>query len=262
MYPQIQIGQVILGTYGLTMGLAFVCAWMLLEANLKRYNLSGRLAVPIVFLVAVSGIIGSKLFHVLEFPTTALAHPVSRLFSSNGYAWFGGFLAAIIVLWLLSRYYNIPTMLLMDVMSPSAALGYAIGRLGCLLAGDGDYGVATSLPWRMSFPKGLVPTAQYVHPTPIYECLAGLLFSYYLWRIAERGLPHGSILARYLLLTGTARFLVEFIRLNPRTILGLSNAQVASLLCVVVGLILFGYNSPALGRRTAVLTKGPTEEVP
>ena len=95
----------------------------------------------------------------------------------------------------------------------------------------------------MSFPNGTVPTVEYVHPTPIYECLFGLLIFYYLLRAAGDELPHGSITARYLVLTGCARFLVEFIRLNPRTILGLSSAQIISLLCIVSGLVMLGYYS-------------------
>lgn len=261
MYPYIRIGPILLWTYGLTIGFAFVCAWRALEVNLRRHNLPDRLAQRIILLLVISGIVGAKLYAVLEAPAQLLSHPFSSVFSSNGYTWFGGFLAGVTTLWFLAKHFNIPSLVLLDLASPCAALGYGIARLGCLLAGDADYGIATSLPWGMSFPNGLVPTTEYVHPTPIYECLAGLIISYYLWRLGKRDLPHGNILARYLLLTGTARFLVEFIRLNPRTILGLSNAQVASLLCVVVGLILFGYNSPALRRRTAVLTKGPTEEV-
>ena len=89
----------------------------------------------------------------------------------------------------------------------------------------------------------------YVHPTPIYECLVSLLVFYYLWRAAAKECPHGNTLARYLLLTGTARFLVEFIRVNPRPILGLSNAQIVSLLSVVAAVILFADSAPAIAGR-------------
>jgi phosphatidylglycerol:prolipoprotein diacylglycerol transferase len=246
MFPYIRIGPIVLGAYGITMGLAFVLAWKALEVNLRRHHLTDRLAEPIIFLLALAGILGSKLYSALEAPSQRLAHPLDTLLSSNGYTWFGGFLAAITTLWFLAKHFHIPALRLMDMVSPCAALGYGIGRLGCLFAGDGDYGTATSLPWGMSFPAGLVPTTQFVHPTPIYECLVNLFFFYYLWRVAEKELPDGSVLARYLLLTGSARFLVEFIRLNPRTLLGLSDAQIVSLLCVVAGLLLLGYNSPAL----------------
>jgi len=238
------------------MGLAFVCAWKVLEANFRRHSLTERLAEPIIFLVALAGIVGSRMYSALEAPSQLLANPLNTILSSNGYAWFGGFLAGMTTIWLLAKRFNMPALMLMDLVSPCTALGYGVGRLGCLLAGDGDYGVATSLPWGMSFPDGLVPTAQLVHPTPIYECMVSLLIFYYLWRVPRIELPDGTILARYLVVAGVARFLVEFIRLNPRTILGLSNAQLVSLLCVAAALLLFGYNSPALrtrrGRKFAV----------
>jgi phosphatidylglycerol---prolipoprotein diacylglyceryl transferase len=239
MYPYIQIGPVVLGTYGIILGLAFVCAWKVLQANLRRHNLEDRLAADVVLLLGLSGIVGSKLYHVLETPSQLLAHPFTTLFGSGGFAWFGGFLAGVLTLWLLARHLHVPTLMLMDLVSPSAALGYGIGRLGCLLAGDGDYGTTTSLWLGMTFPNGLVPTAEYVHPTPIYESLVSLLVFYYLWRASGNVLSHGNILARYLLLTGTARFLVEFIRVNPRPFLGLSNAQIVSLLLLVGAVILF-----------------------
>ena len=256
MYPYIRIGPFVLWTYGLTIGFAFVCAWKLLEVNLRRHNLPDRLAHPIVLLLVISGIAGAKLYAVLETPALLLAHPFSTVFSLNGYTWFGGFLAGVTTLWFLAKRFNIPSLVPLDLVSPCAALGYGVARLGCLLAGDGDYGIATSLPWGMSFPNGLVPTAEHVHPTPIYECLAGLLIFYYLWRVGKKDLPRGSILARYLVLTGIARFLVEFLRLNPPSVFGLSNAQVMSLLCVAVGLMLFGYNSLTLQWWTLVNTRG------
>ncbi|MFZ0618773.1 MAG: prolipoprotein diacylglyceryl transferase family protein, partial [Candidatus Acidiferrales bacterium] len=138
---------------------------------------------------------------------------------------------------------------LLDAGSPAAALGYGVGRIGCFLSGDGDYGIPTSLPWGISFPNGLVPTTQRVHPTPIYELLAACLIAWLLWRLGGRqlssadsnfqALASGKVFAAYLILTGVARFLVEFIRINPRSFFGLSNAQAASVASVLVGVFLW-----------------------
>src|SRR5439155_143110 len=126
-----------------------------------------------------------------------------------------------------------------DACAPAAAVGYAVGRMGCLLSGDGDYGQPTSLPWGMSFPNGLVPTTERVHPTPIYEFIAGMLIAYYLWKLSSKVIqgvrPQGDVLAMFLILSGIERFLVEFIRINPRVFFGLTNAQVASLGSLVAG---------------------------
>jgi phosphatidylglycerol:prolipoprotein diacylglycerol transferase len=130
----------------------------------------------------------------------------------------------------------------LDLCSPAAAVGYAIGRIGCLLSGDGDYGIPTTLPWGMSFPNGVVPTIERVHPTPIYEFIIWLAIAAILWQVGKKAASgpgtRGEIFCGYLILTGIARFLIEFIRINPRSFLGLSNAQTASVLSVVVGLIL------------------------
>jgi phosphatidylglycerol:prolipoprotein diacylglycerol transferase len=143
----------------------------------------------------------------------------------------------------LGRYYKIPSLEFMDLCSPAAAVGYAIGRIGCLLSGDGDYGVPTTLPWGMSFPNGVVPTTARVHPTPIYEFFIWLVIAAILWRMGKKTLsgarPAGEIFCGYLILTGVARFLIEFIRINPRSFLGLSNAQTASLVSILIGAVLF-----------------------
>jgi phosphatidylglycerol:prolipoprotein diacylglycerol transferase len=130
---------------------------------------------------------------------------------------------------------------MLDLAAPAVSVGYGVGRIGCLVSGDGDYGIPTSLPWGMSFPHGLVPTTQRVHPTPIYELLVALLIAAYLWRRGAksgRALPLGQITGEYLVLSGIARFLVEFIRINPRIYWGMSNAQVASLGSIAAGILL------------------------
>jgi phosphatidylglycerol:prolipoprotein diacylglycerol transferase len=111
--------------------------------------------------------------------------------------------------------------------SPAAAVGYAIGRIGCLLSGDGDYGVPTTLPWGMSFPNGVVPTTEHVHPTPLYEFFIWLVIAAILWRLGKRArsgaAPSGEVFCAYLI---------------PRSVFGLSNAQAASLVSIIIGLIL------------------------
>jgi phosphatidylglycerol:prolipoprotein diacylglycerol transferase len=178
----------------------------------------------------------------LESPAEFFANPWPQLFSRFGFAWFGGFLGGVVALIYLARHFGIPLLEFLDICSPAAAVGYAIGRIGCLLSGDGDYGVPTTLPWGMSFPNGVVPTMERVHPTPLYEFFIWLAIAAFLWWMGKRALsgvrPSGEVFCGYLILTGAARFLIEFIRINPRSFFGLSNAQTASLVSVVIGLLL------------------------
>ena len=123
-----------------------------------------------------------------------------------------------------------------DMCATVLALGYGIGRIGCQLSGDGDYGIRSKLPWAMGYPHGTVPTPPgvRVHPTPIYETVAMCLVAYVLWQLRDRVRP-GVVFALYLVLSGLERFLVEFIRRNREVFAGLTAPQLESLGLVLVG---------------------------
>jgi phosphatidylglycerol---prolipoprotein diacylglyceryl transferase len=221
--------------------LGLICAFFVMRADLARRHTAAD-AETIIGLTGLSGLAGARLYHLLESPVEFLAHPLPLLFSTMGFAWFGAVIGGFAALVLLARHYKMNILLMLDVASPAAAVGYGVGRIGCLVSGDGDYGKPTSLPWGMSFPNGLVPTTQRVHPTPIYELIGALVIAYVLWRIGAHAVgklrPAGEVFGYYLILTGAARFLVEFIRINPRSFYGLTNAQVASLCSTVAGVLL------------------------
>ncbi|HEY4050806.1 MAG TPA: prolipoprotein diacylglyceryl transferase family protein [Acidobacteriaceae bacterium] len=243
MYPFIHIGSHFsVGTFGLCLWLAAVCACWVLHRNFRRHGLATD-AVAVVAYVTVLGVAGAKLWHVLEEPALLFHNPADVLFDRAGFAWFGGLVAGIAVLFWQGKAAKIGGLAMLDLASPAAAVGYGVGRLGCLISGDGDYGIPTRLPWGMSFPNGLVPTTQRVHPTPIYELLMALLIAWFLWRRGgprdgSQESPIGQITAEYLILSGLARFMVEFIRINPRIYWGMSNAQVASLGSIFAGILL------------------------
>jgi phosphatidylglycerol:prolipoprotein diacylglycerol transferase len=242
MLPFINLGPISIATFGLMVAAGLLASAYILQADFRRREIRAD-AFLIIGIAGLSGIVGARLYHVLESPADFFADPWPQIFSRYGFAWFGGFLGGFIALILLARHYKIPILGFLDACSPAGAAGYAIGRIGCFLSGDGDYGIPTKLPWGMSFPNGVVPTTERVHPTPIYEFLIWMLIAWLLWRWAARtGLPvktYGKIFCGYLVLTGVARFLVEFIRLNPRSFFGMTNAQAASLGSILLGIILF-----------------------
>jgi len=226
----------------------------ILQADFRRRGIPSD-AFLIIGIAGLAGIVGARLYHVLESPSEFFANPWPQIFSRFGFAWFGGFLGGFAALLILSRREEIPTLTFLDACSPAACVGYAIGRIGCFLSGDGDYGKPTTWqwPWGMSFPHGVVPTTDTcvqlgwpadcrVYPTPLYELFIWLAIAAFLWHMGTKSLrgpkARGEIFANYLILTGVARFLIEFIRINPRSFFGLSNAQAASLLSILIGAVL------------------------
>src|SRR5437879_4276362 len=195
MIPFLHIGPLTIPTFGLMVAAGLLAAAYLLQADfdrrreqfLKRGYLKGSGKTShhdegflIIGIAGIAGLVGARLYHVLESPGELLANP-SLLISRFGFAWFGGFLGGFVALLFLSRRFGIPTLDFIDLCSPADAVGYAIGRIGCLLSGDGDYGVPTALPWGMSFPNGVVPTTERVQPTPLYEFFIWLVIAAILW---------------------------------------------------------------------------------
>jgi phosphatidylglycerol:prolipoprotein diacylglycerol transferase len=269
--PFLHIGSFAIPTFGLMVACAMIAGYFVLRADLFRRGIapkdSGE-AEALISFPCVAGFVGAKLYHLLESPAEFFADPLHLLFSPYGFAWFGGLLAGFatfaFVAWRITRHNAaigrpVSLFTVFDAGSPAAALGYGIGRIGCLLSGDGDYGIPTRLPWGMSFPNGLVPTVERVHPTPIYEFIAACAIAWWLWKLgapdeaaaaeskrtsrhtnfAASGREPGEVFAAYLVLTGVARFLVEFIRINPRTFLGMSNAQTAAAFSMIAGTFLW-----------------------
>jgi phosphatidylglycerol---prolipoprotein diacylglyceryl transferase len=237
MYPFIHIGRFQIGTFGILLWLAAVSGCWVLYKNFERKGIEAD-AINITALATVAGIIGAKLWHVFESPQLLMQIPLQLLLDRAGFAWFGGLVAAILVLMWQGRVAKVGALGMLDLAAPAAAVGYGVGRIGCLTSGDGDYGIPTSLPWGVSFPQGLVPTVQRVHPTPVYELIAALLIAWYLWQRGKVDRPVGMITGEYLVWSGLARFLVEFVRINPRIYFGMSNAQVASIGSMIAGVVL------------------------
>ncbi len=260
MFPYLHIGSLSLGTFGILMWFAAVTAAYVLHRSFVRAGISAD-AIVVVSTVMIAGVIGAKVWHELQHPsqlrlglleviTPGWNHPLDvtmRFFHwfQAGFAWFGGLLFGIAALMWQGRSLKIGAMRMLDLAAPAAAIGYGVGRIGCLTSGDGDYGIATTLPWGVHIhddaldPPNPNPPGLLVHPTPVYELLFSLGLGWYLWVRGKKNLPIGQLTGEYLVLSGIGRFLVEFVRRNEKLYLGMSNAQVAALGTVLVGLILF-----------------------
>jgi phosphatidylglycerol:prolipoprotein diacylglycerol transferase len=239
MIPYLHFWHLNLPTFGLMLWLAAVAAAFVMDRSFHRAHVTAD-AVSMVAVTLVAGIVGAKLWHVIDTPIEFREMGWRVLWDSAGFAWFGGLLLGIFALVFQGWWAKVGGLRTLDLAAPAAAIGYGIGRIGCFLSGDGCYGIPTNLPWGMSFPNGIEPTAPFVrvHPTPLYELAAALLIGGWLWWRAGKRHSTGAIVGQYLLLSGIARFMVEFIRRNPKVLWGLSNAQLASAGCAIAGIIL------------------------
>src|SRR5215210_4239720 len=234
MLPKIELGPVTLQAFGICFAAGFLASGALVARRLKELGRPPDWSYELIFAGLIGGLVGSRLDFLLQNWDKVSDDLLGNLFSGSGLVWFGGMVggAAGVLLWAARRHWL--GLQLLDVCAPALALGYAIGRVGCQLSGDGDYGRATDLPWGMSYPDGTVPTTQDVHPTPVYETLAMGLIALLLWRLRDRFAP-GVLFALYLILAGVERLLVEIIRRNDSVIAGLTLPQLVSVGMIAAG---------------------------
>ncbi len=265
MYPILfKIGPLTVYSYGLMVGIAFIVANYLLTKEFQRRKLAKNLSTEITFLAIVFGIAGAKLFHLFENWSVFLSDPLIA-FSPGGLTFYGGLIVAIIAILIYLKRKRISFLLVADSVSPALILAYGIGRIGCHLSGDGDYGIPTNLPWgtdysngtvpphymlqgtewAKQFPNGLVPDTTPLHPTPIYEFILAVIIFAILWKLRTKQWALGKLFMLYLIFAGLERFFIEFIRLNPRIFLGFTEAQVISIVMIAAG----GFGWQYLGKK-------------
>jgi phosphatidylglycerol:prolipoprotein diacylglycerol transferase len=234
LQPEIQIGPLELKTFGLCFAAAFIIAAAVLARHFKELGKPTDWAYEMIFAGLVGGVIGSRVDFLIQNWSDVSDDLSGNLFSGSGLVWFGGFLGGAVGVFLWAWRRGFLGLQLLDVSAVPLTIGYAVGRVGCQLSGDGDYGVESDLPWAMAYPHGTVATTDEVHPTPIYESLAMGIIALALWRLRGRLAP-GILFALYLVLTGLERLLVEFIRRNDEVVVGLTLPQVISVALITAG---------------------------
>jgi len=232
--PEIDLGPLTLQTFGIMFSLAFVAAGALIWKRLAELGKPVDWSYEMIFSGLAGGLIGARGYFLVQNWDTVGDDLLGNVFSGSGLVWYGGVLGGALAVFLWAWYRNFLSLALLDLAAPALALGYAIGRVGCQLSGDGDYGKASDLPWAMAYPDGTVPTDQQVQPTPVYEALAMGGVALLLWRLRDR-FRAGVLFALYLVLSGFERLLVEFARRNPDTVAGLTTPQLESVVLILVG---------------------------
>ena len=237
MYPIIYNYEFItIGGYGIMLGLAFYLGFLLAEREFKIHGKDPELAYTVLFWVIPSAIIGAKIFHIIEHFDEFLMDKSGMIFSGAGLSVYGGFIFAFITSIIIIKIKKENTLEMFDIVAPALALGYGIGRIGCHVAGDGCFGIQSASMFAVSYPNGIVPSTQFVYPTPLFESLFAFCVFFFLMQYRKTVHPAGRLIFLFLILFGLPRFFVEFIRVNPEFVMGLSHAQVISILFILTGI--------------------------
>lgn len=255
MYPELlRLGPFVISSYGFMMVMAFVVSYFFIQRDGTARGWEPELAQDMVFWGAIGGVLGAKVYYLIEnigrgagANLGGLWDVVSGVFTLDlgliaegirnfgaGLVFFGGLMGGMLAVTLLLRKRGIDWLTTADLLAPYLIMGYAIGRIGCFLVGD-DYGIPSDLPWAMAFPEGLPPTFVTVHPTQLYEIVLGLSIFGLLYRLRNRLVVPGQMFGIYLILAGTERFLIEFIRNNREYLFGFTGAQFIGLAMLAIG---------------------------
>ena len=275
-------------------GAVLLSGWIYWEKQreLKKYKGADKVKVTlqpqefvgdILIVAAISGIIGAKLFAMVEYPIDQWT--LANLFSGSGLAVYGGLIVGFFAVFVYVRRLGFKPIHMIDAAAPAMLLGQGLGRFGCHFAGDGDWGIVNLNPkpvswlpdwlWSYTYPNNvngvgnLIPdcpgqyyTDQYcyelpegVYPTSPYEIimLVGLFFIFWLI-FRHRIQAPGVIFSLYLIFSSLERFLIEFIRVNDKYMFNLSQAQIIALVLLLLGVVgVFYFNSQHKKSKTATV---------
>jgi phosphatidylglycerol:prolipoprotein diacylglycerol transferase len=273
----LRLGPITIYSYGLMMALGFIAADLACASEFKRHGYKSEWASTLILWTAISGLVGSRIYDIFDNWSHYAANPSEMIFSGAGFVWYGGLAGGLVASYFIARYYRIRWLVLADMGAPGLVLGHAIGRIGCQLSGDGDWGTVSNLPWAMAYHRAIVgwnghtvlalsgnhlvpapgcndtgcaPWVR-VHPAPVYETILYVGVFLFLWSIRKKAHVDGQIFYLYLILAGASRFLVEFVRVNPRVLWVFSEAQIIALLMIAVGAAAYAWSSMTAPSRAA-----------
>ena len=261
--------QLPIAMFGTFVALAIIVAAWIGKKEVMRFEQSGKLPTSVTsgnkriaphllisdlaMICAIFGVIGARLFHLLEYPHEFIQDPLAMIFSRDGFSIYGGLILGAVVGAIYLKKRAVPLTPMLDALAPSIILGYGIGRLGCQISGDGDWGIAANISikpdwipewfWAQTYENNVVGTiipAPGVYPTPLYEALAAFIIFGFLWSIRKTNYKAGFLFSTYLLLSGFERLLIEKIRINSEYHLwGMSftQAEFISVALIIAGVI-------------------------
>ena len=253
MHPDIvKIGPVTIHSFGLMMAIAFLVGYYILSWEVKRRENDEKIASDLVFWGAIGGIIGAKLFSVFENFSDFLIDPIHTLFSGSGFVFHGGLMGGTIAVIAILRLRKKPIGTYADIAGPIILIGQGIGRIGCLFAGC-CHGSVTNCACGLVYPaESQASYYQYhhhlldsalmkslpVHPSPLYETILNFTMAFLIIKFIRPKLKkRGAAFGIAIIYAGLVRFLLEFVRINPKGLWGLTNYQFSSIFFTLLGVV-------------------------
>jgi len=210
-----------------------------------------ELVTGLAITMVAAGIVGARIFHLLEYPAAFIADPWGMIFTRSGFTIYGGLIFGLAAATAYAKRHGLPIPVLADALAPALMMGYAIGRIGCEVSGDGDWGIASNMAlkpswipmwlWAQTYEHniaGVTIAPPGVYPAPIYETLMSLVGFAVLWSVRKHPFRCGWLFALFMVLSGIERFLIEQIRVNATLdIAGLAvtQAEIVAILFFLAG---------------------------
>jgi phosphatidylglycerol:prolipoprotein diacylglycerol transferase len=245
----VNLGPITIYSFGAMMALGFLISGYVVAVELARKGLDPEDAWSIILWGAIGGIAGARVLAIFADWRTFRLHPIAAIFSGSGFVWYGGLIGGFLSVTIFILVRSLPWLKVVDCVAPALAIGQAIGRIGCQVAGDGDWGKPSTLPWAMAYPNAIVgwsawlrenglPLDTRVHPAPVYETLAYSAIFCGLWSLRRRGLRDGTLFWAYFVTSSVARFAIESVRVEPVLAGGLTQAQWIAMPLFAAGLVM------------------------
>lgn len=233
-----QLGPFQLAWHGVASLLAIVVGLYLVHREFKKRGLSFQNWDMIAFWTLVGGIIGARLFFLVDHAEYYVNHPLKALaFQEGGLAIYGAVFGGFIAAYIATRIFKHSFSHLLDAVAPGLLIAQAIGRIGCTINGDA-WGAPTSSPFAFIYtnPHALLPSDLLgvpTHPYPIYDMALNLIVLAIIWPLRRRSLPSGALFAITSALYAAGRFAISYTRQEQVWFLGLQEAQVFSLVVLI-----------------------------
>jgi phosphatidylglycerol:prolipoprotein diacylglycerol transferase len=240
------LGPLAVRWYGIMAALGLLAAVFIMNRKRKYAGLSGSEISDLLFFIILSGIGGARFFYVIQFWSEFRERPLEIIrIDHGGLVFYGGFLAAVVVVMIFCRRKKLSVIKVLDTIAPALAAGHALGRIGCFLNGC-CYGKPSTLPFAYLYSSGTAPATKYpgihIHPVQLYESAGNIIIFVVLFYLLGK-MKKGMVLSLYLIMYGTLRFLDEFLRGDHSDFLFgvFTPAQIICLFIIPAGLFLFFY---------------------